>query len=83
MLPGSLTSWFYDRKLKKFALTKAEGIRDAITERIMMLSKMLRRKIELFACFQRKSGSPERALSALILNSLRATLPSYLPSCSP
>lgn len=51
-----------------------------------MPSKVLRRRIEMFAYFRRKSVSPERTeqtLSASILDSLKAELPSHLPSCSP
>lgn len=85
MFQVSLAFWSYDRNLKKFVLTKAEGIRDVITKRTMMPSKIIKRKIEMFAYFERKSGSPGRTkqtLSASGLNSLRAKLPSYLPSCS-
>lgn len=50
---------------------------------LQMPSKIIKREIETFAYFQRKSGSPGRTkqtLSASVLNSLKAKLPSYLPS---
>lgn len=85
MFQVSLAFWSYDRNRKKVCADENGGIRDVITERTMMLSKIIKRKTEMFAYFERKSGSPgrtEQTLSASGLNSLRAKLPSYLPSCS-